>query len=58
MNNILSLSKGRKTKEKDQKEKQAVENRLKYGRTKHEKKLADAKNKKINNNLSGHKLDH
>ena len=42
MNNILSLSKGRKTKEKDQKEKQAVENRLKYGRTKHEKKLADA----------------
>ena len=41
-----------------EKEKQAVENRLKLGRTKHKKKLAAAKKQKLNDRLSGHKLDH
>lgn len=57
MNNILSLSKARKTKAKDKKEQKASENRIKFGLSKHQKKLQDAKRKKQISDLSAHKKD-
>ncbi|MBL4602450.1 MAG: DUF4169 family protein [Emcibacteraceae bacterium] len=57
MNDILSLSKARKKKTRAEKEKSAEQNRVKFGRTKAEKKLASAKRKKTSDNLSAHKRD-
>ena len=41
MAKIVNLNKKRKAKKKIDKEKKAAENRIKYGRTKEEKKLAE-----------------
>lgn len=57
MNNILSLSKARKVKAKEQKEQKATENRIKFGQTKQQKKLQEAKRKKEIKDLSAHKKE-
>ncbi|HRW31094.1 MAG TPA: DUF4169 family protein, partial [Emcibacteraceae bacterium] len=57
MAEILSLSKARKKKVRAVKETRASENRVKFGRTKAEKKLTEAKKAKREKDLSAHKRD-
>lgn len=57
MADILSFSAARKKKIKAAKEEHAVQNRVKFGRTKAEKKLATLKNKKVDKNLSDHETE-
>ncbi|MBT5188041.1 MAG: DUF4169 family protein [Kordiimonadaceae bacterium] len=56
MSDIISFSKAKKKNTKAEKEKQASENRLKFGRTKLEKKLEILKVNKADKNLSDHKI--
>lgn len=56
MTKIVNLNKKRKAKKKEDKEKTAVENRIKYGRTKEEKKLAEAAADIDERKLDGHEL--
>jgi|TARA_R110002096_G_scaffold416576_2_gene619471 Domain of unknown function (DUF4169) len=57
MSNIISFSKARKKITRQEKEKHASENRVKFGRKKVEKKLEDAQKTKRDKHLSDHKLD-
>lgn len=57
MTNIISLSKARKKKEKAQKEDNAQQNRIKFGRRKGDKKLEKLKIKKADQHLSDHKIN-
>lgn len=57
MAEILSLSKARKKKARADKETRATENRVKFGRTKAEKKLTEAKKTKLDKELNAHKRD-
>lgn len=56
MAKIINLNKKRKAKKKEDKEKKAAENRIKYGRTKEERKLAEATAKKEERKLDGHQI--
>lgn len=57
MADILSLSKARKAKARTDKEAQAAENRVKFGRTKAEKQLEQAKASLADKKIDAHKLD-
>lgn len=57
MAEIFSLSKARKAKERAGKEAQAAENRVKFGRTKAEKQLEQAKAQLADKKIDAHKLD-
>jgi hypothetical protein len=53
---ILSLSKVRKARARAAKEQQATQNRAHFGRTKAEKRLQKAQDKRINQTLDGAQL--
>lgn len=57
MSDIVNLNKFRKAKKKAEKEKKADSNRIKFGRTKAEKKTELANIKKLDSDLDGKKLD-
>jgi hypothetical protein len=57
MAEILSLSKARKAKAKAEKETTAEANRIKFGRTKAERQLTDAKNLLADKKIDAHKRD-
>ncbi|WP_025898276.1 DUF4169 family protein [Sneathiella glossodoripedis] len=57
MSNVVNLNKFRKAKKKDAKEKQASENRVKYGRSKAEKVTESKQNSNAIKELDGKKLD-
>jgi hypothetical protein len=57
MSGVINLNQQRKAKAKDAKEKQAASNRVKFGRTKEEKRAQQLKDAKAKQLLDGHKLD-
>ena len=57
MTDIINLKQARKAKALTEKEKQAAENRAKFGRTKGEKKLDKLKATKAEKHLEGHKRE-
>ncbi|MGF9563974.1 DUF4169 family protein [Neorhizobium sp. JUb45] len=57
MADIVNLRQFRKTKARSEKEKQAEQNRLTFGRTKPEKSLTQALNDKAERSLDQKKLD-
>lgn len=57
MADILSLSKARKAKARVAKEAAAVENRVKFGRTKGEKLADEARKAKAEKGVDGHKRE-
>lgn len=57
MAEILSFSKARKAKARTGKEAQAAENRVKFGRTKAEKQLEQAKATLADKKIDGHKIE-
>lgn len=57
MAEILSLSKARKKTAKLKKEQKAEENRLKFGKTKGEKKLSKMKQAQKKKTMDDHKID-
>lgn len=57
MAEIINLKQQRKTKARKDKEKKAVENRQKFGRTKAEKQTEKLKTKLAERHLEGHKLE-
>ena len=54
---IIRLNKKRKIKICLEKEKKSSENRIKFGRTKKEKKVAKQENDRDERHLDGHKLE-
>jgi hypothetical protein len=54
---VINLRLARKSKARAEAEKQAEENRLKFGRSKIEKKLSAAKKNLADKSLDGHKRD-
>ena len=57
MVDVINLNKKRKAKIRLEKEKQASENRIKFGRTKKEKQLAKLDNERCERHLDGHKIE-
>ena len=57
MGEIIKFNQKRKEMARAEKEKKASENRVKFGRTKGEKKLEKAKVDKAERHLDGHKRD-
>ncbi len=57
MAEIISLSKARKKKKREETNKKANENRVKFGRSKADKKLEDARKERRKKDLDGHKID-
>ena len=57
MVDIINLNKKRKAKIRLEKEKEASENRIKFGRTKKEKHIAKQENERNERRLDGHKLE-
>lgn len=57
MTEILNFNKNRKARLRQEKEAQAVQNRLKYGRTKQEKTADKLKAEKLERHLTGHKRE-
>lgn len=57
MADIINLNKKRKTKMRAEKEKKASENRVKFGRTKQEKKIEVQESERNKLHLDGHKLE-
>ena len=57
MTEIISFKQQRKAKVRSEKEKKASENRVKFGRTKEEKKLEKLKSDKAERHLEGHKRE-
>ena len=57
MAQIINLNKRRKAKKRQEKEKKAAENRVKYGRTKQERLLAKQEKERADRHLDGHKLE-
>ena len=57
MTQVINLQKKRKAKARTDKEKQAVENRVKFGRTKAEKQTEKLKSEILSRHIDGHKLD-
>ena len=53
----INFNKARKAKLRSDKEKQASENRAKFGRTKAEKQLDTSKVEKLNKHVDDHELD-
>lgn len=57
MTNVINLNKKRKNKNRLEKEKKAVENRVKFGRTKKEKQAAKQETEREERFLDGHKVE-
>ncbi|MBV7379627.1 DUF4169 family protein [Maritimibacter dapengensis] len=57
MKNVTNLNRFRKARLRDSKRAVADENAVKFGRTKAEKRLADARQDKAARDLEGHKRD-
>ena len=57
MTKIINFNKARKAKLRSDKESQASENRVKFGRTKADKQLDSAKIEKLNKHVDDHELD-
>ncbi|WP_084437611.1 DUF4169 family protein [Niveispirillum irakense] len=57
MGEIVNLNRARKAKAKAEREVQAAENRVKFGRTKEEKKKSRAEEQAAARHLDGHKLE-
>lgn len=57
MGEIVNLNRVRKAKAKAEREVQAAENRVKFGRTKEEKKKSRAEDEAAARHLDGHKLE-
>ena len=57
MVDVINLNKKRKIKIRSEKEQKASENRVKFGRTKTEKKMQKIDNERSERHLDGHKLD-
>lgn len=57
MTEVINLNHKRKAKARTEKEKQASQNRVKFGRTKEEKKLEKLKAEKAERHLQGHKRE-
>lgn len=57
MADIISLKSARKQKARSIKEAQAAENRVKFGQTKAEKQLAEARNDLAAKHIDAHKRD-
>lgn len=57
MAEIINFNKKRKMKARVEKEKQAAENRLKFGRSKEERRKEKQDNARDKRHLDGHKLD-
>jgi Domain of unknown function (DUF4169) len=57
MGDVINLHRARKKKARDVLAKAADANRVKFGRTKAEKTLTDAKSKLENRKLDGHRID-
>ncbi len=57
MSEIINLNKKRKAKMRVEKEVRSQENRLKYGRTKQEKKAEQLKARKLDLHMQGHKRE-
>lgn len=57
MTDPVNLNKFRKAKKRAEKEQQAAENRVKFGRTKAEKDLEKARLEKLKKAADDHKLD-
>jgi hypothetical protein len=54
---IINLNKRRKAKQRQEKEQNAKENRINYGRTKHERLIAKQEQERADQRLDGHKLE-
>lgn len=57
MTDIINLNRQRKAKARIEKEKTASQNRVKFGRTKAQKKLEQRESEKAGRHLAGHKRD-
>lgn len=57
MTEVINLNQKRKAKARTVKEKQASQNRIKFGRTKEEKLKEKLKTKQAQKHLEGHKLE-
>jgi len=57
MTEVINLNSKRKAKARTEKEKKASQNRIKFGRTKAEKKIEKLNAKRAQQNLEGHKLE-
>ncbi|MEZ5895173.1 MAG: DUF4169 family protein [Parvularculaceae bacterium] len=57
MAEIINLNRARKTKKRTQKEKQAAENRVKFGTTKSEKQKQQVDDNLAKRKIDGHKLE-
>jgi len=57
MGDIINLNKKRKAKVRLEKEKKSSENRIKFGRTKSEKKIEKQDNQRDGRHLDAHKLE-
>jgi len=57
MTEIINLNKTRKAKARDDKEKTAAQNRVKFGRTKEEKRAEKKKSEREERHLAGHKRE-
>lgn len=57
MAEIINLKQRRKAKARVDKEKKAAENRIKFGRTKEEKKAEKQKAERAEQHIKGHKRD-
>lgn len=54
---IINLNHKRKAKAREDKQKQAENNRRKFGRTKEEKQLEKARAEKLRKHIDAHKMD-
>ncbi len=57
MAEIINLNKKRKAKNRVTAEQKAAENRVKFGRTKHEKLIEKLESERAKTHLDGHKLE-
>ena len=57
MAEVVNLRRARKTKARNQKEKAAADNRLRFGVAKRERDLAAARSEKASQEIDAHKLD-
>lgn len=57
MGEIVNLNRARKAKAKADREKQAAENRIRFGQTKAEKQKRQAEEAAARHQIDGHKLD-
>ncbi len=54
---VINLNKARKVRKRQDKAQKADENAVRFGRSKQERRLSDAKNEKLTKALDDHRLD-